>query len=309
MTRIIGGSAGGRRITTPRGAATRPTTDRVREALFSAVEAWCGSLHGLRFLDLYAGSGRGRARGLVARRRRGHPGRAGPAHRRPDRGATPARLGFARADVVAGAGRARRCAGTPAAPYDVVFLDPPYPLADADRRRRPGRAGATTAGWCPGRWSSSSARRAAPSPAWPDGLRRPPGAQVRRDGALVRSRRVPADAPEDPRGGDAVRRSRLPRVVRPGHQRAPRHRRAAPSTLFDEVVVAVGVNASQEPALHRRGAHRRCSDEACADLANVRVDGLHGPAHRLLPGAGRPRDRQGPARGQRLRLRAARWRR
>src|ERR1044072_1052456 len=52
-----GGGAGGRRITTPRGASTRPTSDRVREALFSAVESWCGSLRGLRFLDLYAGSG------------------------------------------------------------------------------------------------------------------------------------------------------------------------------------------------------------------------------------------------------------
>ena len=57
MTRIIGGAAGGRRIATPQGAQTRPTSDRVREALFSALESWAGSLHGLRFLDLYAGSG------------------------------------------------------------------------------------------------------------------------------------------------------------------------------------------------------------------------------------------------------------
>src|ERR671920_2502180 len=57
MTRIIGGSAGGRRIDAPRGTSTRPTSDRVREALFSAIESWCGSLQGLRFLDLYAGSG------------------------------------------------------------------------------------------------------------------------------------------------------------------------------------------------------------------------------------------------------------
>src|SRR4051795_11235802 len=57
MTRIIGGTAGGRRLATPSGPTTRPTTDRVREALFSSIESWCGSLHGLRFLDLYAGSG------------------------------------------------------------------------------------------------------------------------------------------------------------------------------------------------------------------------------------------------------------
>jgi 16S rRNA (guanine966-N2)-methyltransferase len=56
MTRIIGGSAGGRRLRTPPGEATRPTSDRVREALFSALEAELGTLHGLRFLDLYAGS-------------------------------------------------------------------------------------------------------------------------------------------------------------------------------------------------------------------------------------------------------------
>ena len=57
MTRIIGGTAGGRRLETPKGQTTRPTSDRVREALFSAIESWCGSLDGLRFLDLYAGSG------------------------------------------------------------------------------------------------------------------------------------------------------------------------------------------------------------------------------------------------------------
>ena len=58
MTRIIAGTARGRRLQTPKGDRTRPTSDRVREALFSAIESWCGSLHGLRFLDLYAGSGR-----------------------------------------------------------------------------------------------------------------------------------------------------------------------------------------------------------------------------------------------------------
>src|SRR6478672_639808 len=57
MTRIIGGTAGGRRLRTPTGDATRPTADRVREALFSALESQLGSLTGLRFLDLYAGSG------------------------------------------------------------------------------------------------------------------------------------------------------------------------------------------------------------------------------------------------------------
>jgi len=56
MTRIISGSAGGRRIQTPPGSATRPTSDRVREALFSRLEHR-GLLDGTNVLDLYAGSG------------------------------------------------------------------------------------------------------------------------------------------------------------------------------------------------------------------------------------------------------------
>lgn len=56
MTRIISGSAGGRRLQTPSGPATRPTSDRVREALFSRLEHR-GLLEGTNVLDLYAGSG------------------------------------------------------------------------------------------------------------------------------------------------------------------------------------------------------------------------------------------------------------
>jgi 16S rRNA (guanine966-N2)-methyltransferase len=51
--RVIAGEFGGRRLTAPRGRATRPTSDRVREALFMALEP----LAGLRVIDLYAGSG------------------------------------------------------------------------------------------------------------------------------------------------------------------------------------------------------------------------------------------------------------
>lgn len=52
--RIIGGEWGGRRIAAPPGRATRPTTDRVREAWMSAVSA---EIPGARVLDLFAGSG------------------------------------------------------------------------------------------------------------------------------------------------------------------------------------------------------------------------------------------------------------
>jgi len=128
MTRIIGGSAGGRRINAPRGSSTRPTSDRVREALFSAVESWCGSLDGLRVLDLYAGSG---AVGLEARSR----GAGVVTMVEHDRKTAALiadnvkALGFSRADVVTAA-VATALARPPVAPYDLVFLDPPYPLSD-----------------------------------------------------------------------------------------------------------------------------------------------------------------------------------
>jgi 16S rRNA (guanine966-N2)-methyltransferase len=51
--RVIAGSHGGRPLVAPKGDATRPTTDRVREALFSIL----GDLRGARVLDLYAGTG------------------------------------------------------------------------------------------------------------------------------------------------------------------------------------------------------------------------------------------------------------
>lgn len=129
MTRIIGGSAGGRKLRTPSGDATRPTSDRVREALFSALEAQLGSLHGLRFLDLYAGSG---AVGLEAASR----GAAAVTAVESDRRTAAVIAGNARAlgfavEVVAHP-VVRALGGRPVAPYDVAFLDPPYPLPEAE---------------------------------------------------------------------------------------------------------------------------------------------------------------------------------
>ncbi len=124
MTRIIGGAAGGRRIKTPTGDSTRPTSDRVREALFSAVDAAVGSINGLRFLDVYAGSG---AVGLEARSRGAgvvtlveHDRRTSALIRENAR-----TLGFTGIDVVAST-VARALAHPPRAPYDIAFLDPPY---------------------------------------------------------------------------------------------------------------------------------------------------------------------------------------
>ncbi len=52
--RVIGGEFRSRRLQTPPGAATRPTSDRLRETLFNVLGPGVG---GARFLDLYAGSG------------------------------------------------------------------------------------------------------------------------------------------------------------------------------------------------------------------------------------------------------------
>jgi 16S rRNA (guanine966-N2)-methyltransferase len=126
--RVIAGRWGGRRLQAPPGRSTRPTSDRVREALFSSVDAALGSLHGLRFLDLYAGSG---AVGLEARSRG-----AGVVTlvERDRRTAGLIRenvrtLGFTGVEVAAQSVHAF-LAQPPRAPYDVVFLDPPYDLPD-----------------------------------------------------------------------------------------------------------------------------------------------------------------------------------
>ncbi|HVW81245.1 MAG TPA: 16S rRNA (guanine(966)-N(2))-methyltransferase RsmD [Mycobacteriales bacterium] len=124
MSRVIGGAAGGRRLATPPGRGTRPTSDRVREALFSSLESLPGGLQGVAFLDLYAGSG---AVGLEAASR--GAGAVTLVERDPSAvkvirrnlAAVPAST---RVEVVASTVE-RFLAGTPA-PYQTVFLDPPY---------------------------------------------------------------------------------------------------------------------------------------------------------------------------------------
>ena len=126
--RIIAGVARGRKIDAPQGA-TRPTSDRAREGLFSTLSSLFGELHDLRVLDLYAGTG---ALGLEA----------------ASRGATsvdliendPKAVAVCRANI--------EKVGIPGvkvhalavekwltqevapAPYDIVLIDPPYSLAN-----------------------------------------------------------------------------------------------------------------------------------------------------------------------------------
>ncbi|RJL25043.1 16S rRNA (guanine(966)-N(2))-methyltransferase RsmD [Bailinhaonella thermotolerans] len=129
MSRVIAGSAGGRRLVVPTGKGTRPTSDRAREGLFSSVGSLLGSLDGARVMDLYAGSG---AVGLEALSR-------GAAHAllvEADAKAVRAirtnvkALGLPGAEVVAAKVERVVAEPCPAEPYDLVFLDPPYAVAD-----------------------------------------------------------------------------------------------------------------------------------------------------------------------------------
>jgi 16S rRNA (guanine966-N2)-methyltransferase len=131
MTRIVAGTLGGRRLSAPAGAGTRPTSDRVREALFSTLESMV-DLAGARFADLYAGSG---AVGLEALSRgAGHvllvesDPRAARVVR--DNVATLAAAPAAR--LVTGRVSSVLSAPPDGGPYDVVFADPPYAVPDAE---------------------------------------------------------------------------------------------------------------------------------------------------------------------------------
>ncbi len=129
--RLIAGSAGGRRLAVAPGGATRPTTDRVREALFSAITSWVGTgdrpaettLAGIAFCDLYAGSG---AMGLEAASRGANPVLLVEADRRIASLAVrnarelglPAKVQTARVETLL-----RQSAQQP---FDILFADPPY---------------------------------------------------------------------------------------------------------------------------------------------------------------------------------------
>jgi 16S rRNA (guanine966-N2)-methyltransferase len=123
--RIVAGAWGGRRIEAPAGRGTRPTADRVREALFSIL----GVIEGARVLDLFAGSG---ALGLEAL------SRGAAAATFVDTGAAPVKALHANLGALGAEGEVRRQdalrflggARSQARVYDLVFLDPPYRLAN-----------------------------------------------------------------------------------------------------------------------------------------------------------------------------------
>lgn len=125
--RVIAGALGGRPLRAPRGAVTRPTSDRVREATFGLL----GDVEGARVLDLFAGAGglgiealsRGAAQAVFIERDE----RAVRALRAnlDSLGIGSEHAHVRRAEVTAALRAARKAAET----YDLVFIDPPYSRA------------------------------------------------------------------------------------------------------------------------------------------------------------------------------------
>lgn len=168
MTRIISGRAGGLRLATPAGSATRPTSDRVREALFSRLEH-LDVLEGARVLDLYAGSG---ALGLEAASRGAatvvlveSSARAAKVTR-----ANATALGIPEVSVRQSTVQRVLDSSAPQ-PQTLVFIDPPYDLAEDE-------LAADLAALVEHGWLASDAlvvverSSRSPEPRWPEAMER-----------------------------------------------------------------------------------------------------------------------------------------
>ena len=130
--RIVSGQFRGRSLVAPAGQATRPTSDRARQALFNVLEhaAWAEPLEGLRVIDLFAGSG---ALGFEAMSR----GAGFCLFVETDEGARGVIRENAEAFGLFGATRVHRRSAIDLGPrpgsvgdaFDLAFLDPPYGMA------------------------------------------------------------------------------------------------------------------------------------------------------------------------------------
>ena len=120
--RVVAGALGGRRLRAPPGRSTRPTSDRVREAVFAML----GSIEDLAVLDLFAGSG---ALGIEALSR----GASAAVFVDSDHGAThTVRANLEALGLSAGVHQSDALSflsDTGLGPFGLVFVDPPYDLA------------------------------------------------------------------------------------------------------------------------------------------------------------------------------------
>lgn len=125
--RIIAGSAKGRKLISPEGTSARPTSDRAREALFSSLESEYGDLKGIRFLDLFAGSGavsaeaisRGAGSSVAVESDRNAVAIARTNIEMAKSSSLDAEVSVIESDVESFAQRRSN-------PFDVIFMDPPY---------------------------------------------------------------------------------------------------------------------------------------------------------------------------------------
>jgi 16S rRNA (guanine966-N2)-methyltransferase len=173
--RIIAGTARGRVLQAPPGRETRPTSDRVRGALFSMLEArLADGLTGARILDLYAGSGALGLEGISRGAARAVAVDSSPAAQRVIR-ANAAKLGFEdRCDLLAlEVDEALRRLGASGQQFEIVLADPPYADAGDELLEAIGGAGLLAPG---GLLALEHSRR------------QPPGEQVAGLQLLVRRR-------------------------------------------------------------------------------------------------------------------------
>jgi 16S rRNA (guanine966-N2)-methyltransferase len=136
MSRIVAGAAGGVPLSSVPGTGTRPTTDRVKEALFSRLEA-LDLLAGARVLDLFAGSG---ALGVESASRGASSAELVEADAKAvavcQRNAALVNDTLGRTAVLVARSKVEsflaRTAGAGADRWTLVFLDPPYALGEAE---------------------------------------------------------------------------------------------------------------------------------------------------------------------------------
>ncbi len=173
MGRIIAGSARGARIAAPKGDATRPTSDRVKEALFSSLAAWFHTvddapdqhLAGVAVLDLYAGTG---GLALEAASRGASTVVAVDQHtaRTITDNARRTKLPLGVRSV-----RVQQAVAAPECPFDLVFIDPPYDVPATEVNHLIAQL-AAAGGLAPQALVVVERSRRSPAPQWPGAFTR-----------------------------------------------------------------------------------------------------------------------------------------